>query len=173
MKKVYSLPKVSIISIEETSMLASSFNRNVNTGTFAQKVVTEYVAYKTLTQRQKLAALNLMKCFGAGSCPCSSEYTQKINHILIVMADKMGISWLEYKTSSNMFSSMEDMVSCLKGANKIALENIFMGIYCIVALGKSKEAVCVLLQIFSQLGFREQDCISILESKTGVKIEDL
>ena len=80
MKKVYSLPKVSIISIEESSMLASSFNRNVNTGTFAQKVVAEYVAYKTLTQRQKLAALNLMKCFGTASCPCSSEYTLCLFH---------------------------------------------------------------------------------------------
>lgn len=73
MKKVYSLPKVSIIGIVESSILASSSmscNRNVNLGTFMPKVDDEYFS---LTYRQKLAVLNLMKCFGAGSCPCTAE----------------------------------------------------------------------------------------------------
>lgn len=89
---------------------------------------------------------------------------------MTVTSEKMGISLGEYQASSSLFSNMTDMVNELKGANRKALESIFMAIYCIIAIGKSKEAVCVLLQIFSQLGFMEQDCISILESKTGVRL---
>ena len=71
------------------------------------------------------------------------------------------------------FSGMPGMVNTLKGANRKALESLFWAYYCIIAVGKSAEAVQVLLGVYKDLGFSEQECITILETRTGRKLEDL
>jgi hypothetical protein len=65
------------------------------------------------------------------------------------------------------------MVNAIKGISRNALESLFWAYYCIVAVGKSAQAVQVLLGVYRELGFSEQDCISILENRTGKKLENL
>ena len=90
-----------------------------------------------------------------------------------VEGGKMGVSGEAMRAGSSLFSDMEMMVNALKGANRNALESLFWAFYCIIAVGKSREAVLMLLSIYRKLGFSEQDCAQILERKTGIDISDL
>lgn len=125
--------------------------------------------YSTLTYREKLAAMNLMKVFG-GSCSGTSQELNKIDHIMSVEGRKMGISGLELNAEYNTFSDLKEMVRALRGANRNALRNLFWPFYCIIAVGKSTQAVQLLLGIYNELGFTTQECATILEQKTGVNI---
>lgn len=89
-----------------------------------------------------------------------------------VEGDKMGVSSTEMHHSSSRFSGMPAMVNALKGANRSALESLFWAYYCIVAVGKSAQAVQVLLGVYKQLGFSEHDCVSLLENCTGISLKD-
>lgn len=125
--------------------------------------------YDALTQKQKLAAMNLMSVFG-GTCSGTEYELNKINHIMSSEGQLMGISSNEMRASASLFSGMEDMVNSLIGANREALKKLFWAFYCIITIGKSGQAVNVLLGAYKILGFSEQECISILENRTGKKL---
>ncbi|WP_277234780.1 hypothetical protein [Phocaeicola salanitronis] len=120
--------------------------------------------YDLLTWNQKLAAMNLMAFLG-GSCSGTALELNKINHIMSVEGGKMGVSGNAMRAGRSQFSDVDIMVTALMGANRGALENLFWAFYCIVAVGKSKEAVQMLLGIYRRLGFSEQDCALILEKR--------
>ena len=128
--------------------------------------------YSKLTYDQKLAALNLMMAFG-GSCSDSAEKINKINHIMASEAQMMGVSSTEFHSATSRFSEIKDMSDALKDANREALAKLFWAFYCIIATGKNIQAVHVLLIIYKDYGFSEQDCLSILENRTGKKINRL
>ena len=119
-----------------------------------------------------MAAMNLMTVFG-GSCPETSQNLDKINHIMSVEGGKMGVTGSEVHAAMDTFSGMPDMVNTLKGTDRSALKSLFWAYYCIVAVGKSAQAVQVLLGVYRDLGFSEQECVSILEARTGRKLGDL
>lgn len=174
MKKEYSSPFLTAVEIENASMLCSSSPVHRTTPSPIQSTNTSKSSdvYSSLTQRQKLAAMNLMTVFG-GSCPGTSENLDKINHIMSVEGGKMGVTGTEVHAAMDTFSGMPDMVNTLKGANRKVLESLFWAYYCIVAVGKSPQAVQVLLGVYKDWGFSEQECLTILENRTGRKLEDL
>lgn len=128
--------------------------------------------YDCLTWNQKLAAMNLMIVFG-GSCSGLPHELDKINHIMSVEGREMGVTGAQTQAARSMFSDMNDMVNALRGANRQALEKLFWAFYCIAAVGKSSNAIRVLLEVYNKLEFSEQECASILEKKTGYKINEL
>ena len=113
-----------------------------------------------------------MIVFG-GSCSGQPHELDKINHIMSVEGREMGVSANQVNSAISLFSDMNDMVNALNGANRHALEKMFWAFYCIVAVGKSSQAVLVLLGVYNKLGFSEQECVSILERKTGHKLNEL
>lgn len=174
MKRKYSSPVANIIGIENTSFLCFSnpVRKTTRNPTQSTNVSSSSNVYSSLTQRQKLAAMNLMTVFG-GSCIGTSQNLDKINHIMSAEGRKMGVSGSEVHAAMDSFSGMPDMVNTLKGTNREALESLFWAYYCIVAVGKSGQAVQVLLGVYKDWGFSEQECISILEKRTGSKVEGL
>ena len=174
MKRDYSSPFFTVIEIENTSMLCSSSHickSTANSTKSTNKSSTSNV-YSSLTWKQKMAAMNLMIVFG-GSCPGTSQNLDKINHIMTIEGCKMGVSGEHVHSAHDDFYGMADMVNTLKGTSRSALESLFWAYYCIVAVGKSAQAVQVLLGVYRDLGFNEQECLSILEKRTGRKLEDL
>ena len=125
--------------------------------------------YSRLTQNQKLAALNLMMVFG-GSCSGTPAELSKINHIMTKESEKMGITSAQFHASNSMFSGMKHMADTLIGADRDTLAELFWAFYCIVAVGQSTEAVNVLMSIYRDYGFSENDCLAILEKRTGRRI---
>lgn len=115
--------------------------------------------------------MNLMIVFG-GSCSGLPHELDKINHIMSVEGREMGVSGNQVHSASSLFSDMNDMVNALNGADRHALEKLFWAYYCIVAVGKSSQAVLALLGVYNKLGFSEQECASILEGKTGRKLNE-
>ena len=174
MKKEYSSPQQTVVGIDNTSIICSSSPVRGTMGKSTQPTNTSNSsnAYSSLTKKHKLAAMNLMTVFG-GSCPGTSQNLDKINHIMSVEGGKMGVSGAEVHAAMDTFSGMPDMVNTLKGADRKALESLFWAYYCIVAVGKSAQAVQVLLGVYKDLGFSEQECIFLLENRTGRKQEDL
>ena len=138
---------------------------------FKKKTATSNI-YDTLTQKQKLAAMNLMVVFG-GSCSGTEYELDKINHIMASEGQLMGISGNEMRAGASLFNGMEGMVNSLIGANRDALKKLFWAYYCIIAVGKSEQAVNVLLGVYNKWGISEHECIHILESRTGRKLSDL
>lgn len=174
MKRKYFSPFLSVIEIDNTSMLCSSspVRKTAENSTQSTNTANSTNEYSSLTLRQKLAAMNLMTVFG-GSCPGTPQNLDKINHIMSVEGGKMGVTGAEVHAAMDTFSGMPEMVNTLKGANRKSLESLFWAYYCIVAVGKSAQAVQVLLGVYKDWGFSEQECITILENRTGRKLEDL
>lgn len=137
-----------------------------------KKKKTSNNAYDSLTQKQKLAAMNLMVVFG-GTCSGSEYELNKINHIMSIEGQLMGISGNEMRTGASLFNGMEGMVNSLIGANREALKKLFWAYYCIIAVGKSEQAAHVLLGVYDKWGISEQECINILENRAGKRITDL
>lgn len=125
--------------------------------------------YSRMSHYQKLAAMNLMMAF-AGSCSGSPHEISKINHIMTQESQLMGISGNEMHAATSRFNGMKGMADALKGTDRRVLEELFWAFYCIVAVGKDSQAVQILLLIYKDYGFSEQDCVSILEKKSGRKI---
>lgn len=138
---------------------------------FKKKPVSDNI-YDNLTQRQKLAAMNLMVVFG-GSCSGAEYELNKINHIMASEGQLMGISGNEMRVGHSLFNGMEGMVDALKGADHNALKKLFWAYYCIIAVGKSEQATHVLLRVYNEWGISEHECLNILESRTGKKLSDL
>jgi len=128
--------------------------------------------YSNLTYNQKLAAMNLMMVFG-GSCSGSPQELSKINHIMTQEGQMLGVSVAEMHAATSRFSGMKGMSDTLKGADRKALEKLFWAFYCIIAVGKDPQAAQVLMIIYKDYGFSEQDCIAILEKKSGKRISEL
>lgn len=128
--------------------------------------------YSSMTHRQKLAAMNLMLAFG-GSCSGTPDELSKINHIMTQEGRLLGISADEMNTATSSFNGMKGMSDALKGADRLALEKLFWAFYCIIAAGKNEMAVRVLLLMYEGFGFSTQDCLSILNRKTGINLEEL
>ena len=126
--------------------------------------------YDELTQREKLAALNLMVVFG-GSGSGNIIELKRINSIISEEAKIMRVP--PYEMHIQQFSGMVDMIESIKNINKNALERLFWAYYRIFAACKSKEGILVLWKIYNELGFSESDCVKILEEKTGRKLSDL
>lgn len=136
-----------------------------------QSVASENV-YSGLTRNQKLAAMNLMMVFG-GSCSGSPQELGKINHIMTEEGKRLGITGEEMHAATSRFNGMEGMVDALKGADRVALANLFWPFYCIVSVGKDEQAIRVLLAIYEDYGFSIQDCVNILEKISGRKISSI
>ena len=128
--------------------------------------------YSSLTYRQKMAAMNLMKLFG-GSCSGSQQELSKINQIMSVEGNKMNVSASEVNAIQNQFSDLDEMIITLKNADRNALKSLFWTFYCIIGVGKSEQAVQLLISIYNDFGFTTQECATILEQKTGVNIRSL
>lgn len=128
--------------------------------------------YSKLTHYQKLAAMNLMMVFG-GSCSGSPQELSKINHIMTQEGQMLGVSVAEMHAATSRFSGMKGMSDTLKGADRKALEKLFWAFYCIIAIGKDPQAAQVLMIIYKDYGFSEQDCIAILEKRSGKRISEL
>lgn|GEM_PF-3632037 len=137
-----------------------------------QKTVNVANAYSNLTYNQKLAAMNLMMAFG-GSCSGSQQELNKINHIMTQEGLLLGVSVAEMHAATSRFNGMKGMSDALKGADRLALEKLFWAYYCIIAVGKNEQAVRVLLSMYEGFGFSTQDCLTILNKRTGVKLEEL
>lgn len=131
--------------------------------------LTQDLAYSKLTQNQKLAALNLMLVFG-GSCSGTPAELSKINHIMTKESEKMGVTSAQFQSSTSMFSGMKHMADTLIGADRKALSELFWAYYCIVAVGQKEEAIHVLMSIYRDYGFTENDCVAILERKSGRRL---
>ena len=138
---------------------------------FKKKTASSNI-YDTLTQKQKLAAMNLMVVFG-GTCSGTEYELDNINHIMASEGQLMGISGNEMRAGASLFNGMEGMVNSLIGANRDALKKLFWAYYCIIAVGKSEQAANVLLGVYNKWGISERECINILESRTGRKLSDL
>lgn len=128
--------------------------------------------YSGLTRNQRLAALNLMMVFG-GSCSGSPQEISKINHIMTEEGNRLGVTSEEMHAATSRFDGMNGMADALKGADRVALANLFWPFYCIIAVGKDEQAVRVLLAIYEDYGFSTQDCINILEKLSGRKLSSL
>ena len=76
---------------------------------FKKKTASSNI-YDTLTQKQKLAAMNLMVVFG-GSCSGTEYELDKINHIMASEGQLMGISGNEMRAGASLFNGMEGMVN--------------------------------------------------------------
>lgn len=174
MEREYTSPVINVIELDSASMLCSSSpdHKAIPNTTYSTNASNSSNVYSSLTQRQKMAAMNLMTVFG-GSCSGTSQNIDKINHIMSVEGGKMGVTGAEVHAAIDTFSGMPDMVNALKGVNRSALESLFWAYYCIIAVGKSAQAVQVLLGVYRDLGFSEQECASILEKRTGIKLENL
>ena len=172
MAKLYNSPKMSVVAMANNSILCSSSPIRKKEEEPISLSTANNSIYTSLSQRQKLAAMNLMKIFGS-TCPCIPQNLDKINHIMSVEAGMMEVSSAQIHAAWDTFSGMPDMVNTLKGANRSALESLFWAYYCIVAVGKSAQAVQVLLGVYRNLGFSEQECVDILERRTGRKLEEL
>lgn len=131
--------------------------------------LTQNLAYSKLTQNQRLAALNLMLVFG-GSCSGTPAELSKINHIMTKESEKMGITSALFHSSTSMFSGMKLMADTLIGADRKALSELFWAFYCIAAVGHQEEAIRVLMSIYRDYGFTENDCVAILERKSGRRL---
>ena len=172
MARLYNSPKMSVVTMDNNSILCSSSPIRKNVEEPISLSTANNSIYTSLSQRQKLAAMNLMKVFGSTS-PCTPQNLDKINHIMSVEAGKMEVSSTQIHAAWDTFSGMPDMVNTLKGANRSALESLFWAYYCIVAVGKSAQAVQVLLGVYRDLGFSEQECVDFLERRTGIKLDEL
>lgn len=137
-----------------------------------KKETPEANVFDSLTQREKLAALNLMVVFGGSSSGTPLEL-DRINRIISEEAALMKISPQEMHNGFNLFSGMDDMIDNIKKINKRALERLFWAYYRIFAASRSEQGVFVLMKIYRNLGFSEVDCVNILEQRTGERLSHL
>ena len=165
--KKYLSPSVAIVELESSSIICASNQQVRSNSNSVGSSLTN--VYSSMSYNQKLAAMNLMIVFG-GSCSGTPQELNKINHIMTVEGKEMGLSGEEVHAGAAKFDGMKDMVNAIKGVNRNALEKLFWAYYCIIAAGKSAEAVQVLLGVYKDLEFTEEECVSILERITGRKI---
>lgn len=167
--KKYIYPNVTIVELENSYIICAS-NQHIFSNSSLNSVISNSAnVYSSMTYYQKLAAMNLMIVFG-GSCSGTPQELNKINHIMTVEGKEMRLSGEEVYAGMDKFDGMEDMVNAIKGVNRSALEKLFWAYFCIVAVEKSAEAIHVLLGVYKDLGFTEEECVAILERNTGRKI---
>lgn len=123
--------------------------------------------YESLTLNQKLAAMSLMMFIGDFGTNISFKL-KNISHIMSVEGQKMGISVYEIRKAHSMFPEMRDSVNALKGVNKNALENLFWACYSITIFGGAKKAVPVLMNIYSEFGFSEEERLRLMGRREKV-----
>ena len=165
--KKYIIPSIKLYKLEMTNLICTS---KITTPKTHGELLRE--AYSTLTWNQKIAALNLMMSYG-GACSGTPQEIKKINHIMTVEANAMGVTAEQMQAGINDFSSMNEMANALIGVNKTALENLFWAFYNIIAVGRNEQAAHMLVSMYRDFGFSEEDCISILEKRTGKKVSEL
>lgn len=85
----------------------------------------------------------------------------------------MGVTGDQMRAGRNNFSGMKDMSNALIGADRKALENLFWAFYNIIAIGRNEQAAHILVAMYGDFGFSEDDCISILERRTGKRLSEL
>lgn len=158
----YTKPTIDIVSMNSINMICSSHQRANNAEKYeAPDVVKEL--YADMTLRQKAAAMNLMVVL-AGSCPPNPSCISQINKIMGMAANNMQISANQYKSLRDSFGGVQGMIDELKGVhNKGALDTIFLSLFSVVSVGKSEQAMQALLNIYSQLGYSEDDCLEIVQ----------
>lgn len=167
--KKYLSPNVTIVELESANIICAS-NQQVRSNSSSNPLSNSITnVYSSMTYNQKLAAMNLMIVFG-GSCSGTPQELDKINHIMTVEGKEMGLSGEEVHAGMDKFDGMKGMVNAIKGVNRSALEKLFWAYYCIIAAGKSAQAVQVLLGVYRDLGFTEEECVAIIERITGRKI---
>ena len=160
--KKYNPPRISIIEISGEEIICSSISIN----RVSKKETVSQNIYYPLSQIQRLAALHLMQLLGS-SCSGTEQDLCKINHIIKTEMQNMSIS--ANHLSLCTFNDIKEITDELKGADRLCLESIFWACYCIVSVGKSKEAVQLLISCYEEIGFNEQECLSILEKRTGFR----
>lgn len=162
----YTKPTIDIITIDNFNIICSSHQRVNNAKKYEVPDVVKEL-YSDMTIRQKAAAMNLMFVL-AGSCPPNPSCISQIDKIMGMAANGMQISAQQYKSLRDSFGGVQGMVDELKGVhNKGALDSIFLSLFSVVSVGKSEQAMQALLNIYSQLGYSEDDCLEIVE-KTEV-----
>lgn len=163
----YTKPTVDIVSVDSINMICSSHKRVNNVNKYeAPDVVKEL--YSDMTLRQKAAAMNLMFVL-AGSCPPNPSCISQIDKIMGMAANNMQISANQYKSLRDSFGGVQGMIDELKGVhNKGALDTIFLSLFSVVSVGRSEQAMQALLNIYSQLGYSEDDCLEIVQKANAL-----
>lgn len=163
----YSKPEIEIVEMENCSVICASRSTIKNSSPSPAKQnydVPQEVKelYSGLTMRQKAAAMNLMMVLG-GSCPPTPSCISEVNKIMTIAGRSMQISGAEYKSYTDSFGSIKGMVNELKGIkDKGVMDSLFLSFFSIVSVGKSEQALAALLNIYSEFGYSEDDCMEIL-----------
>ena len=119
--------------------------------------------YSGMTMKQKAAAMNIMTILG-GSCPGTPSNISKINQIMTIAGRSMQITGNQYKSYTDSFGGIKGMINELKNVNDRAImDSLFLSFFSIVSIGKSEQAMTVLLGIYSEFGYSEDDCLEILQ----------
>ena len=113
--------------------------------------------------RQKAAAMNLMMVLG-GACPPTPACISEVNKIMTFAGRSMGISGAEYKSYTDSFGGVKGMINELKTVqDKGAMDSLFLSFFSVVSVAKSEQAMAALLNIYSEFGYSEEDCLEIIE----------
>lgn len=163
----YTKPIIKFFSVESSDLICSSQKQTANSSKY---YVPEEVKelYSGMTFDQKAAAMSIMFVL-AGSCPPDPAAISQIDKIMGIAANSMGISASQYKSRIDSFGSIQGMVNVLKGVHdKVVLESLFLSYMSVVKVGKSEQAMQALLNIYSQLGYAEEDCINIIKKTNAL-----
>lgn len=166
--KKYSKPTIETISIGNVSIICASHGKAHNSS-FTSNQQTPYIPkevkdlYSGITMKQKAAAMNLMMVLG-GSCPPTPACISEINKIMTFAGQSMGISGAEYKSYTDSFGGVRGMINELKSIHdKGVLDSLFLSFFSVVSVAKSEQALTALLNIYSEFGYTEEDCLEIIE----------
>jgi len=166
--RTYKKPSIETLSIENVSIICAS-NRRTTHHSFSSISQTNEVPqevknlYSGMTMRQKAAAMNLMMVLG-GSCPPTPSCISEVNKIMTFAGHSMQITGPQYKSYTESFGNVRGMIEELKSIqNKGVMDALFLSFFSIVSVGKSEQALTVLLNIYSEFGYSEDDCLKIIK----------
>lgn len=164
----YIKPTIKTKSIRSATIICASNNDSISNwdSTVGQNFyVSQEVKdlYSVMTVRQKAAAMNLMWLLGA-FCHQKRECVSEINKITTIAERSMGISKATYRSYRESLGDFKDITNELKNIrDKCVMDYLFLSFYSVVSVSKSKQAMAVLLKIYSECGYTEDDCLEILK----------
>jgi len=165
MRKNYIHPETLTVSVDETGILCSSNTKATMSTSKPQNDALKAVndLYSGMTLKQKAAAMNLMMVL-AGAGPNTPAYIAEINKLMSMAGSYMQITGEQYKSYTSYFGDYRGMVNELKGVNNRAIyDSLFLSFFSIISVAKSEQALNVLLSIYSEFGYTEEDCYNVIQ----------
>ena len=171
MRKPYVQPETIAVSMDCRILCSSNTSSRSNTQSTTRSTAPHTNPtidavnglYSGMTLRQKAAVMNLMMAL-AGAGPDTPEYIAQINKLMSIEGAYLQITSEQYKSYTESFGGLEGLVNELKGIHdKSILETLFLSFFSIVAESKSERALVILLHVYSELGFSEEDCYKIIQ----------